>query len=71
MSIRSRWVWKEFIHVQIIVFYIMGILSKTWTNDLFVIQVNTKTMPVITVATLKVQVMGINGRERVQGIVSP
>jgi hypothetical protein len=49
----------------------MGILSKTWTNDLFVIQVNTKTMPVITVATLKVQVMGINGRERVQGIVSP
>jgi hypothetical protein len=29
LSVRSRWVWKEFMHVQIIVFCIMGILSKT------------------------------------------
>jgi hypothetical protein len=50
----------------------MGILSKIWTNALFVLQVDTKTitkiMPVIVVATFKVQVMGIKGRGRVQGL---
>jgi hypothetical protein len=49
----------------------MGILAKTWTNALFVSQVDTKTMPVIVVATLKVQVMGIKERGMMQGIVSP
>jgi hypothetical protein len=49
----------------------MGILSKTRTNALFVSQVNTKIIPVIVVAKLKVPVMGLKGRGRVQGIVSP
>jgi hypothetical protein len=40
----------------------MGILSKTWANALFVLQVDTKTILVIVVATFKVQVMGIKGR---------
>jgi hypothetical protein len=44
----------------------MEILSKTRINALFVLQVNTKTMPVIGVATIKVQPMGIKGRGRVQ-----
>jgi hypothetical protein len=35
-------VWKEFMHVEIIVFCIVGILSKTWTNALYVLQVGTK-----------------------------
>jgi hypothetical protein len=46
----------------------MGILSKTWTNALFILQFNRKIMPVIVVATFKVQVMGIKGRGRVQGL---
>jgi hypothetical protein len=62
---------EKFMHVQIIVFCIVGILSKTWTNALFVLQVITKTIPVIVVVTFKVQVMGIKGRGRVQGIVLP
>jgi hypothetical protein len=49
----------------------MGILSKTWTNALFILQFNRKIMPVIVVATFKVQVMGIEGRGKVQGIVLP
>jgi hypothetical protein len=62
---------EKFMHVQIIVFCIVGILSKTWTNALFVLQVITKTIPVIVVVTFKVQVMGIKGRGRLQGIVLP
>jgi hypothetical protein len=58
-------------HVQIVVFCIMGILSKTWTNALFVLQVVTKTIPVIVVVTFKIQVMGIKERGRMQGIVLP
>jgi hypothetical protein len=57
-------------HVQIIVFCIVGILSKTWTNALFVLQVVTKRLPVIMVATFKVLVIGIKGKGRVQGISS-
>jgi hypothetical protein len=58
-------VWKEFIHAQIIVFCIVGIPSKTWINVLYVLQVDTKAMPVIMVATIKVQEMGTKGRGRV------
>jgi hypothetical protein len=47
----------------------VGIHSKTWTSALFVLQVVAKTIPVIVVATFKVQVMGIKGRGRVQGIM--
>jgi hypothetical protein len=71
LSVRLRWMWKEFMHVRIIVFCIVGIHSKTWTSALFVLQVVAKTIPVIVVATFKVQVMGIKGRGRVQGIVPP
>jgi hypothetical protein len=49
----------------------MGILSKSWTNALFVLQVDIKTIPVIVVEAFKVQTMGIKGRGRVQGIVLP
>ena len=53
-------------HAQIIVFCIVGILSKTWTNALYVLQVDKKIMPVIVVATLiKIQWMGTKGRGRV------
>jgi hypothetical protein len=52
-------------HIQIIVVCIAGILSKTWTSALFVLQVDTKIMPVIVVAKFKVQLMGIKGRGRV------
>jgi hypothetical protein len=58
-------VWKELMHIQIIVVCIAGILSKTWTSALFVLQVDTKIMPVIVVAKFKVQLMGIKGRGRV------
>jgi hypothetical protein len=45
--------------------------SKTWTNALFVLLVDKKTISVIVMATFKGQVMGIKGRGRVQGIVLP
>jgi hypothetical protein len=47
----------------------MRILSKTWTNILYVLQVDTKIMLVIMVATIKVQEMVTKGRGRVQRIV--
>jgi len=56
-------------HARIIVFCIVGILSKTWTNALYVLQVDTKTMLVIVVAIIKVQQTGTKGRGRVQRIV--
>jgi hypothetical protein len=55
-------------HIQIIVFCIVGILLKTWTNALFVPQVVTKIIPVIVVAKFKVQVMRIKGSGRVQSV---
>ena len=58
-------------HVQIIIFYIVRILSKNWTNTPFVLQVDAKIMPVIVMGTIKVQAMGIKGRGRVQEIVFP
>jgi len=41
---------------------IVWILSKTWTNALFVLQVGTKTMPVTMVTTIKIHPMGTKGR---------
>ena len=58
-------------HVQIIVFCIVEILSETWINAMFVLQVGKKTIPVTVVATMKVNPMGIKGRGRVRGIVLP
>src|SRR6185312_896597 len=65
LSARLQWVWKEFMHAQIIVFCIVGILSKTWTNVLYVLQIDTKTMLVIVVTITKVQQTGTKGRGRV------
>ena len=62
-------VWKEFMHARIIVFCIVGMLSKTWTNALYVLQIDTKTMLVILVAIIKVQYTGTKRRGRVQRIV--
>jgi hypothetical protein len=45
--------------------------SKTWTNALFVLLVDKKTISVIVMATFKGQLMGIKGRGMVQGIVLP
>ena len=39
-------VWKEFIYVQIILSCIVGKLSKTWTNVLYILQVGTNIIPV-------------------------
>ena len=49
-------------HARIIVFCIVGMLSKTWTNALYVLQIDTKTMLVIVVAITKVQQIGTKGR---------
>ena len=46
-------------HVQIIIFYIVRILSKNWTNTLFVLQVDAKIMPIIVVVIIKVQLTGV------------
>ena len=62
---KSAEVLKESMHVQIIVFCIVGILSKTWTNALYVLQIDTKTILVIVVAITKVQQTGTKGRGRV------
>jgi hypothetical protein len=58
-------------HAQIIVFCIVGILSKTWTNAMYVLQIDTKTMLVIVVTIIKAQQTGTRGRGRVQQIVLP
>src|SRR6185437_13073314 len=69
LSARSQWVWKEFMHAGIIVFCIVGMLSKTWKNVLYVLQIGTETMLVIVAAIIKVQEKGTKGRGRVQRIV--
>jgi hypothetical protein len=50
---------------------LVGILSKTLTNAMYVLQVDKKTMLVIVVAIIKVQQTGTKGRGRVQRIVLP
>jgi len=42
-----------------------GILSKTWTNALYVLQIDTKTMLVIVVAITKVEQTRTKGRGKV------
>ena len=61
----------ERIHAcPIIVFCIVGMLSKTWTNALYVLQIGTKTMLVIVAAIIKVHETGTKRRGRVQRIVA-
>ena len=43
-----------------------GVLSKTWTNVMYVLQIDTKTMLVIVVAIIKVQGTGTKGRGKMQ-----
>ena len=49
--------------------FIVGMLSKTSTNTMYVLQIGTKTMLVIVAVIIKVQAKGTKGRGRVQRIV--
>jgi len=48
----------------------VGILSKTWTNALYILQIGTKTMLVIVAAIIKVKETGTVGvyRQACSGI---
>ena len=50
-------------HARIIVFDIVGMLSKTWIKALYVLQIGTKTMLVIVAAIIKVQETGTKEEE--------